>query len=80
VSEWQSIETVPKDGTVIDLGGLEWDGRWRRWCDAHWAPLWDGQSEIESWRGPWSDDYESSLPDQRFKPTHWMLPPDPPAR
>lgn len=74
---WESIETVPKDGTIIDLGGLDWEGKWRRWCDAHWDRDYDDQPELKSWKGPWSDDFESSIP-SRFTPTHWMRPPAPP--
>lgn len=53
MSEWQPIETAPRDGTVIDLwhvGGMRiteqwWDAEDESWCGlgddndfSHWMP------------------------------------------
>jgi len=76
MSDWRPIETAPKDGTIIDIGGRAFDGVFERWCNAHWE---DRGGEEGTWRGPWSDGYESELPDDRFVPTHWMPLPAPPS-
>lgn len=42
MTEWQSIESAPKDGTLVDLWGSckDGDGRWTgRFPDAHWGKL-----------------------------------------
>lgn len=74
---WQSISTAPKDGSEVDLLCRNWEGAQERWCGARWEPEYDG-SETELWRGPWSDGFESGLPDHRLVPTHWMRPPEMP--
>lgn len=64
MSEWQPIETAPKDGTVLlgyeNKAGVEMFTF--RWCEHRgWI------SEI-----PWGDW-------DRVDPTHWMPLPEPPA-
>lgn len=73
-TEWQPIETAPKDGTDIDVIGKDHNGQWKRWCDAYWFRDYEDHGE---WRGPWSDGFESPIPG-RFKPTHWMPVPEVP--
>ncbi|MBB5414043.1 hypothetical protein [Paraburkholderia atlantica] len=87
MSEWQPIDSAPKDGTVVDLWiGGEFAGRrascfWGkpehdcgehgRYCDSDWHDLDEG----------WVDDMNMPL-DGYEPPTHWMHlppPPDPPA-
>lgn len=70
---WHAIETAPKDGTVVDLwlagprnkeGGRETDCRFR---NGRWLRDYgrDGEMEVGLYVGD--------------KPTHWMLPPQPPT-
>lgn len=83
VSEWQPIETAPKDGTVIDLWHEEFDrqadmywgkpehccGEYGQYCDSDW------HSEPEGWvcsavnQAIFADGY-----------THWMPLPAPPKQ
>lgn len=75
MSEWQPIETAPKDGTMVVL---HWD----------WEPLtvvgYFGAStnqppgddpERETWRVHWD---EATLDGGFDEPTHWMPLPSPP--
>lgn len=68
-SEWQPIETAPKDGQAIIL-----------WPYDHYS-IWDGASIGEVVCGFYSkDDDEWNNPEERrkFNPTHWMPLPSPP--
>lgn len=75
VDNWQPIETVPKDGTVIDLYGINHAGKEERWPGARWEP--DYEEDDGPWKGPWSDGFDCTIP-SRFVPTHWMPLPAPP--
>ncbi len=66
MSEWQPIETAPKDGSVILLWG-------RYWSDSQgWfpAPL-QGQWNRDRWEAVWRYSFG-------VRPTHWMPLPEPP--
>jgi hypothetical protein len=78
---WQPIETVPKDGTTVDLWAQSLAERDRddlhpctgfRVPDACW---WDG-----GWRNTDGNPhpYLEGFTNLRF--THWMRPPDPPKQ
>lgn len=77
MSEWQPIETAPKDGTKVDLwcerthchGGIDHV----RKCDASWGEISDQISGViyECWRGI-GETYSKN------RPTHWMLIPTAP--
>ena len=72
MSEWQPIETAPKDGTEIML----WRGDWPCPIFAYWDDLTDPD------RGFWSA-CESILGDAMDgmveDPSHWMSFPTPPS-
>ncbi len=70
MSEWQPIETAPKDRTPIDV----W-GDYGRVCDVSWR---DAPSHDERGAG-WRDTDGTFLgPPFLATPTHWMPLPDPP--
>lgn len=61
--QWQPIETAPKDGTLIILGG----GEFQRPVFAWWTP-----------RGYWAGDQRGLYEAIPYKATHWMPPPPEP--
>lgn len=67
MSEWQPIETAPKDGTIIDLWvvELDCDDSGFRFADAYWL------------EGAWVDDFEE-VDEAACRITHWMPRPEPP--
>ena len=71
MTDWQPIETAPKDGTVICLAGYCDDDTWAvgsRWF--FWADYW------RKYREPFGEGFGRGTP----APTHWMpLPPPPTA-
>jgi len=67
MSNWQPIETAPRDGTPF-LGAI-------RWGDHDWEILrmcWQDHTSnfVDATYAPFSDDQE--------QPTHWMPLPEPP--
>lgn len=84
MSEWQPIETAPRDGTwVLLCGGQTTEDDYNdegvrklRPVVAFWeAPRWDGDEghwNFCYWDGDWGTGYDS--------PTHWMLLPPMPAK
>ena len=73
MSEWQPIETAPKDGTSVDLWvvprGFSAGGG--RVCDA-W--FFDGQWWVYAEDG--DEQNRGKIPNEIV--THWMPPPEPP--
>ena len=71
---WQPIETAPKDGTMVDLWGinhLTHNKRGERIVNASWGVCTDWMgNELEDWRHGRGEDYQ---------PTHWMPLPPPPT-
>lgn len=63
MSEWQPIETAPKDETPV----LLWANTRRDREYSHWIGAFDGEN--------WRDEVEGHF----LQPTHWMPLPDPPA-
>lgn len=67
MSEWQPIETAPKDGTTIDL----WLQAGERIADARW--------NRDAWRFWCQDEFESMDWIKIVgRATHWMPLPEPP--
>ncbi|MGJ7039197.1 hypothetical protein J2Y63_002452 [Shinella sp. BE166] len=74
VETWQPIETAPKDGTPIDLWGvnhLHPAKTGRRATNVTWG-------RIRDWMGNERDDWQHGQTED-FEPTHWMRFPAPPA-
>jgi hypothetical protein len=68
VPAWQPIETAPKDGFEIDLWCLNVaDGGEARFAEMFW-------NESGKW-----EDWRSYILEPKYKPTHWMSAPEPPA-
>ena len=83
MSEWQPIETAPKDGRTMLVGYLNSHGNWRTM-----RGRWYSQDTIEEeWEDPdlagegW---YETVVESDEYPncwwttPTHWMPLPEPP--
>ena len=68
MSEWQPIETAPKDGTLVDLW-IQWrdGGPWRE-ADCTWVH--------GAW---WTAGREAPAEGETYKATHWMPIPDGPT-
>lgn len=83
MSEWQPIETAPKDGTEI-IGAFCRDygsgnpttyGPWTiRWNGKEWISSWDGWRVISS-----QTDFGTDYHDPGIEPTHWVHLPEPPT-
>ena len=72
--DWQPIDTAPRDGTAVDLWGinhLTWDKRGTRRVNVSWGP-------VRDWMGGERDDWQHGLGED-FEPTHWMPLPAPPS-
>lgn len=73
MSEWQPIETAPKDGTVIDLWAVD------RCANCFWYEQEDPEDwRYSEWRQLYSEAPHSSFP-LGLEPTHWMPLPEPPT-
>lgn len=70
MSEWQDIETAPKDGTnvILAVAGCE-ESAEAHWNGEHWVGC---SSEVE-----YTDPYDNVGVFEH--PTHWMPLPKPPA-
>lgn len=71
MSEWQPIETAPKDGTPIIVGVAGLD---RSSGEAHWWQGEDGRGGWQTWDGA---NHRRTV--YATTPTHWMPMPAPPA-
>ena len=84
MSEWQPIETAPKDGTeVIGCHSQDWSeigmkpiiyGPWTMAFDAgQWRSSWDRVRVIN-----YMGDFGTEYAELDIQPTHWMPLPEPP--
>lgn len=73
VPQWQPIETAPKDGTNVDLWGvnhLNWNKSGERITNISWGI-------VSDWLGREREDWQHGRGED-FEPTHWMPQPTPP--
>lgn len=82
MSEWQTIDSAPKDGTKIDVWAV-WRGEavGERIPDAEWGVAWDHdrETDVTGWINPTGgyDGVPAPLDEEQIA-THWMPRPDPP--
>jgi len=67
MSEWQPIETAPKDGTQILAFAAGMHGRVDFYGVAQWAESQAAFNSVAGWFWPFA-----------IRPTHWMSLPEPP--
>lgn len=69
--EWQPIETAPKDGTWIFLGGGHTDDEAepRSCAVAQWTDYLNGGKTKPHWQFAW---YDGGYYGRYENPTHWM--------
>jgi len=74
MTDWQPIETAPKDETEIDVWAIPPKGPGCRVTNVCWTRMtdWDGR-EFEGWTGMYPVRFG-----YRHEPTHWMPTPAPP--
>ena len=82
MSDWQPIETAPRDGTRVMLWrGFADLGKWSEMVIAEWhhgAWCWPDPGKNPTTHGEWTDcDLIEGYEDAK-KPTHWMPLPAPP--
>lgn len=73
MTDWQPIETAPRDGTRIDLWGrnlLHYAKRGERIVNVDWGT-------VRDWMGCEREDWRHGR-GEGFRPTHWMPIPAPP--
>jgi len=81
-SDWQPIETAPKDGSEFLAYGEDINGdgpkiglsRWRSSKEEHWEAVGDRKKELRE-RDTSAWDYDADI----VFPTHWMPLPAPPG-
>lgn len=71
-TEWQPIETAPKDGTTILAWSIYTDICTVEWRVDNFVPVCDGRQVIES-QSDFGTDYKDVSP-----LSHWMPLPEPP--
>ena len=71
MSEWQDIESAPKDGTEIDI----WLRNGERWTNVWWAKK-KGFRDYSGYRVPDCEGWFYNHDDASYlidgEPTHWM--------
>lgn len=73
MSEWQPINTAPRDGTLIDIWATG------RCPDCFWEEC-DGEDfMLSGWRQRYAESPGNSFSIDDLEPTHWMPLPQPPS-
>ncbi len=76
MSEWQPIETAPKDGTwILIYGSVDDEGERRKISVAQYTNYLNGGETDWHWQFAWYDGGYCGLVDEA---THWMPLPEPP--
>src|SRR5712691_13347356 len=70
-SQWQDIESAPKDGTELDLWCVN-ISRGSNRAMRFPAMFWDQENRC------WEDCHSYIILEPKWRPTHWMPPPTPP--
>lgn len=80
MSEWQPIETAPKDGTLVDLWIINHLGDGERRPNCRWEQDHEDDEDEGRWEQMYSEASGSFFTafDERARATHWMPLPDPP--
>lgn len=77
MSDWQPIQTAPKDGTWVDLWAVDWNDNGKRIPNCIWDDKW--LTFIFPDYFPALDDcVDVFVKDDEYVPTHWMPIPEPP--
>lgn len=80
MSEWQPIETAPKDGTEVLIGGgfFDWDGSYGEDVPHTGVTIasWQYRHGAKQWRGNACGGYDEYY---WYNPTHWMPLPKSPS-
>lgn len=79
MTQWQPIETAPKDGkkVLIVANGVIYAA----WWNSEFENQWDEETSEYRYVGAWTDDAVESFGYETvasYEPTHWMPLPDPP--
>jgi hypothetical protein len=80
MSEWQPIETAPKDGTRVIVYPILVPSLFRRTGRSDASYMRPLEPAIAYWYGPESNGYWVGVHhrDAKTNPTHWMPLPEPP--
>jgi hypothetical protein len=82
MSEWQAIETAPRDGTeIIGLFHRRYDETSAPTIYGPWTVAFDGKKWRSSWDGceviEYMSDFGTEYKEPDIEPTHWMPLPEP---
>lgn len=69
MSDWQPIETAPRDGSALILGGMKYGPRV---AEGQWGPT-TFDRKAKSYKQGWT-----TSPGHEVEPTHWMPLPEGP--
>jgi hypothetical protein len=81
MSEWQPIETAPRDASILICGGtMDWDDSWGENIPFTGVTIAEYDNPYKDsphpWRGGNTGGHDTYY---RYNPTHWMPLPSPPT-